>query len=51
MTKKQFKKAKKTIRDVDMTKRYFEDRSESYDGIAWAVIVVSVILFIFWEIL
>jgi len=48
MTKKQFKQAKKTIRDVNMTKRYYADRAESYDGIAWAVIVVSVIVFILW---
>ena len=51
MTKKQFKESKKTIRDVDMTKRYFEDRSESYDGIAWAVIVICAILFILWEVI
>lgn len=51
MTKKQFNNAKKTIRDVNMTKRYFEDRSESYDGIAWAVIVICAVLFIFWGVL
>jgi hypothetical protein len=48
MTKKQFNAVKKTIRDVDMTKRYYEDRSESYDRVAWVVIVVSVIAFILW---
>lgn len=51
MTKKQFNNAKKTIRDVNMTKRYFEDRSESYDGIAWIVIVLCAVLFIFWGVL
>jgi hypothetical protein len=51
MTKSQFKEAKKTMRDVDMTKRYFEDRSESYDGIAWVVIVVCAIVFILWEVI
>lgn len=48
MTKKQIKEAKKTIRDVDMTKRHYQDRSESYDGIAWIVIVVCAIAFILW---
>lgn len=51
MTKKQFNNAKKTIRDLDMTKRYYEDRSESYDRIAWIVIVLCAVLFIFWGVL
>ena len=48
MTKKQFKKAKKTIRDVNMTKRYYQDRSESYDRIAWVIIIASAVAFILW---